>query len=326
MTGKWPGLLVALIAVLVLPWLLGNDFYINLASQIGIFALLALSLNILIGFGGMTSLGHVVYMGCSAYACAWLTANLGVDPLLAVVGALAFSVVMAALFGVLALRATGLSFLMITLALGQIMWGVAYRWVALTGGDNGIRLPRRPSPFGIDISGAIPFYYFVAVIFALGFFFIWRISESPYGACLRGTRDQAKRMQMLGHNVWMIRWIAFILAGFLGAVSGILYIYYHKFVSPHALSLQQSAEVLLMVILGGASTLTGPIVGAIIITLIKNVASSYLDRWATLLGLTFIVVVVFMPDGLVPGFKRLWMRLTSRTSIKAGKPPTERAS
>ena len=147
-------------------------------------------------------------------------------------------------------------------------------------------------------------------MFALALFVIWRLTQSPFGAALQGARDQPRRMRMLGHNVWLIQWFAFVLASFWGSVAGLLYVYYNLFISPHAISLQQSAEVLLMAILGGASTLTGPIVGAVIITLVKNVASTYIDRWNSLLGAIFVVVILFMPFGIVPGVRQLWLRIS----------------
>ncbi len=197
----------------------------------------------------------------------------GYDQLTAAVFAVALSTAAAAFFGVLSLRAPGLGFIMITLALGQIVWGVAYRANDLTGGDNGIRHPARPMPFGFDIRDASSFYYFTLVVFLVALFFIWRFGRSPFGASLKGARDQPRRMRMLGHNVWLVRWITFVMAGFWASVAGVLYVYYNLFLSPHAISLQQSAEILLMAILGGASTLSGPIVGAAIITLVKNVVS-----------------------------------------------------
>jgi branched-chain amino acid transport system permease protein len=140
-------------------------------------------------------------------------------------------------------------------------------------------------------------------------FSLWQLDRSAYGACLRGTRDQPRRMRMLGHNVWLIRYAGFVTAGFWGSVAGVLYCLDYQYVSPQALSLPQSAEALLMVVLGGAGTLAGPVAGAVIITVIKTVVSSYVDRWYSLLGLTFIVVVSLMPRGLIPGFRDLWARL-----------------
>jgi branched-chain amino acid transport system permease protein len=302
---------VGALVLLAVPWIIGNEFYINMATQVLIYGLFALSINMMLGYGGMVSLGHAGYLGIAGYACILLT-TAGYDQLTAAVLAVALSTVAAAFFGVLSLRAPGLGFVMITLALGQIVWGIAYRANTLTGGDNGIRHPGRPMPFGIDINNAPRFYYFTLIVFAIALFCIWRFSRSPFGASLTGARDQPRRMRMLGHNVWLIRLITFVLAGFWGSVASILYVYYNLFLSPHAISLQQSAEILLMAILGGASTLTGPIVGAAIITLIKNVVSTYVERWNTLLGLTFVVVIMFMPYGLVPGCTQLWRRLRER--------------
>ena len=297
---------LAILALAVVPVILPSDFYLGLASHALILAILALSLNVLIGHGGMTSLGHAVYLGVPAYACAWLTANAGWNPLATAIFSITLGTVLAAVFGILALRASGLGFMMITLALGQVVWGGAYRWVSLTGGDNGIRVDGRPHPFGIDITGALPFYVFVSLVLLTALFCLWQLDRSAFGACLRGTRDQPQRMRMLGHDVWRIRWIGFIIAGFWGSVAGLLYCYDYQFVSPQTLALSQSAESLLMVVLGGAGTLAGPVAGAIIITIIKTVVSSYVDRWNSLLGLTFIVVVSFMPQGLIPGLRRLF--------------------
>ena len=319
------GVTICAVCALALPLVLTNEFYLNMATQILIYALLALSLNLMLGYGGMVSLGHAAYLGIAGYTCVILV-NVGYDQMSAAALAVVLSTTMAAFFGVLSLRAPGLGFMMITLALGQIVWGVAYRANSLTGGDNGIRLPARPTPLGLDITSARDFYYFTLVIFVFGLFCIWRFTRSPFGASLMGARDQPRRMRMLGHNVWLIKLITFILAGFWASVAGILYLYYNQFISPHAIALQQSAEVLLMSILGGATTLTGPIVGAIIITLVKNVVSTYVDRWNSLLGLIFIVAVVFMPHGLVPGFQALWLRMRRRRAATAPADAAEQAA
>jgi branched-chain amino acid transport system permease protein len=302
-------LILCAAALSAVPLVITNEFYLNLASQILIYALLAVSCNLLLGYGGMVTLGHASFLGLASYA-ATLLLNAGFGQFFSAILALVFSTLCGALFGVLALRASGIGFLMITLALGQIVWGIAYRANTITEGDNGLRYAARPAPFGIDITGAPAFYWFTLIVFAVALFFIWRVTRSPFGAALQGARDQPRRMRMLGHNVWLIQWAAFVLASFWGSVAGMLYVYYNLFISPHAISLQQSAEVLLMAILGGASTFTGPIVGAVIITLVKNVVSSYVDRWNTLLGAIFVVVILFMPFGIVPGVRQLWARFS----------------
>jgi branched-chain amino acid transport system permease protein len=313
---------VVIAALIAVPFVITNEFYLNLASQILIYALLAVSLNLLLGYGGMVSLGHASFVGLASYA-AVLLLNAGFGQLFSALLAIVFSTACGALFGLLALRASGIGFLMITLALGQIVWGIAYRANTITEGDNGLRFAARPQPLGFDISGAPNFYWFTLIICAIALFFIWRLTRSPFGAALQGARDQPRRMRMLGHNVWLIQWIAFVLASFWGSVAGLLYVYYNLFISPHAISLQQSAEVLLMAILGGASTLTGPIVGAVIITLVKNAVSTYIERWNSLLGAIFVIVIMFMPFGIVPGLRQLWARWRP-----AGKPEAkaERAS
>jgi branched-chain amino acid transport system permease protein len=303
-----PAAAALLVAVAFLP----NDYYVNIASQILIAAIFASSLNLLVGYGGLISLGHAGYLGASAYIVAWLVTRAGFSHLWASLGALGLTTLMAGVFGVLSLRATGLGFVMITLALGQILWGVAYRWVSLTGGDNGLSGFGRPQPFGLDLSSASRFYLFALAVFALAFLFSSVFVRSTFGAGLQGARDQPRRMQALGWDVWSIRFVTFVVAGFWAAVAGILYADYNQFISPHVLALTNSAEVLLMVIAGGAATLLGPVVGAAVVVLLKNVVSAYVTRWVLLLGLVFVLIVLYMPEGLVPGIERLRRRFARR--------------
>ena len=308
--------------LLVLPFIAGGEYYTNLASQVLIAALFALSLNLMVGYAGLTSLGHAGYLGLAAYTSGWLMTQLGWGHLASSATALAVTTAMAGVFGLIALRASGISFLMITLALGQILWGLAYRWTGVTGGDNGISGLTRPAPFGIDLGQAQAFYYFALLVFLLvwGAIAVW--VRSPFGASIRGSKDQPRRMSTLGYNLWLIRWITFVVSGFLGGVAGLMYVYYHQFISPHSLSLANSAEMLLMVIAGGAGTLSGPVVGAALVLLLKNVASAYIDRWIMLLGFVFIFIVMFVPGGIVEGVARLrrpaWLRRTGALLAAAG--------
>jgi branched-chain amino acid transport system permease protein len=304
--------LVTVVAALVALPLVAGDYYINLASQVLIAALFALSLNLLVGYAGLTSLGHAAYMGVSAYLSGWFCLKLGLSHLLAAPLALGGTTLMAALFGLIALRASGISFLMITLALGQVLWGLAFRWVSVTNGDNGLSGLTRPMPFGVNLDGAIAFYFFTLIVSAACTACIAALAYSAFGAVLRGARDQPRRMLALGHNVWLVRYLTFVSAGFWAAVSGLLYVYYHKFIHPQALGLTNSAEVLLMVIAGGSGTLLGPMAGAAIVVLLKNYVSAYVERWTMLLGFVFLAIVLFMPDGLVPGFRRLWLKVYGR--------------
>jgi len=308
--GAWLGALAA--ALVALPWLAG-EFYVNLTSQVLIAAVFAASINLLLGYGGLPTLGHAAYVGIAAYVSAWFFLKLGFGHWLTAPIALAATTLMACLFGLIALRATGLGFLMLTLALSQVLWGTAYRWVSVTDGDNGLRGLTRPAPFGIDLDDSTAFYYFALIVTAVSIWLMARFVASPFGAALRGTRDQPRRMAALGHNVGLIRWVTFVYAGFWGAVSGLLFVYYHKYIHPVSLSLQSSAEGLLAVIAGGSGTLAGPIVGAAIVVILKNYVSAYIERWNMLLGFVFVLIVVFMPEGLVPGLRRWWAAWKART-------------
>ncbi len=301
----WVPIVVFVFALL--PFVAG-DFYINLGSQMMIAVIFALSLNLLAGYAGLTSLGHASFLGLAAYISAWLTTRGGFGNGTAALLSIAGTTVSAAFFGMIALRASGLGFLMITLALSQVLWGLAYRWVSVTNGDNGMAGLVRPMPFGISIDSAASFYWFALIVATVAFILITVFVSSSFGASLKGTRDQSRRMAALGYNVWMIRWITFIYAGFWGGIAGLLYVYYNKYIHPTSLSITSSAEGLLGVIAGGSGTLVGPIVGSVLVTFLKNYASSYIDRWNMLLGFVFMFIVMVMPDGIVPGVRRLVAR------------------
>lgn len=314
-------LLIVLAILAALP-LFSGEYYINLSSQILIFAVFAASINLLLGYGGLPTLGHAAYLGVAAYLSALMYLKWHVAPLLIAPLALLGTTLMACVFGLIALRATGLGFLMLTLALSQVLWGTAYRWVSVTDGDNGLRGLTRPAPFGISLDSASAFYWFTLAISVIAIAFMARFVESPFGAALRGTRDQPRRMSALGYDVWLIRWITFIYAGFWGGVSGLLFVYYHKYIHPVSLSLANSAEGLLAVIAGGSGTLAGPLVGAAIVMLVKNYLSATIERWNMLLGFIFVFIVVLMPEGLGPGIRRYWQeRVRYRVGIALAIAP-----
>jgi branched-chain amino acid transport system permease protein len=294
----------ALAALATLPFWLGNTYYINIAAQILLYGVFALGLNVLVGQAGLVSLGHAGLFGIAAYAGA-LFINSGANHFVAVLAALAVTLTAAALFAVLALRGTGLGFVMITVALGQIVWGLAYRWISVTNGDNGVSIKTRPSPFGLSLATAPGFYWATLAVFVATVTAIAVFTASPFGASLRGTRDQPRRMTALGYHVWMIRFLAFLFSGLWSGIAGMLFLYYNQFVSPQVVALSASAEILLMVIAGGTGTLLGPVAGAALVVIMKSVASAYISRWNLVLGAIFVAIVVFMPEGLVPGSARL---------------------
>ena len=296
---------IALAALATLPYWVQGDYYVNVSSQILFYGVFALGLNVLAGYAGLVSLGHAALLGVTAYAAAYML-QAGFGHPVAIMTALVVGAIAMAVYAVLSLRATGIGFIMITLALGEIIWGLAYRWISVTNGDNGINVTTRPEPFSISLNSPTAFYYATLVVFLLALASMTLFVRSPLGAVLMGTRDQPRRMTALGYHVWAVRFWACMFSGLLTAVSGLLFVYYEQFISPQALDLTSSAEVLLMVIAGGAGTLFGPIVGAALVVIIKSVVSAYVTRWNMLLGAIFVAIVIFMPEGLVPGSVRLW--------------------
>ena len=304
---RWRGLaavsVVGILVLLLLPHFL-STYYLGLVIQMMIFALFAMSLDLLIGYTGMASLGHAAYFGVAAYATGLLALKLGWSVWLALPAGLLVAALTATLFGFLALRTRGSYFLMITLALSQVVWGIAFGWRSLTGGDDG--LPEVPRPnLGLPwpLTDETPFYYFVLFCIGVGTFLLIRIVSSPFGFALRGIRESETRMLSLGYNVWRYKLAVFVLAATFAGLAGCLYVYYNRFVSPDYLQVVRSAEVLLMVILGGAGTLIGPAIGAALIVLLDNVVSTYTERWLLVLGVIYVVVALFAPRGVV-GFLR----------------------
>jgi branched-chain amino acid transport system permease protein len=306
---------LALLVLAAVPLWVGGSFYVNIVSQILIASIFALGLDILVGYAGLISLGHAGLFGVAAYTVAVMLEH-GFGHSAAIVTALGLTLATTALFAVLALRTTGIGFIMITLALGQLCWGLAYRWIDLTHGDNGVSGSTRPAPFGLSLDSANGFYYATLLTFLVIVGGVAVLTGSPFGASLRGTRDQPRRMAALGFDVWAIRFLACIMSGLCSGVAGVLFFYYNEFISPHALALSASAEVLLMVIAGGSGTLLGPIAGATLVVVMKSLASAYIERWNFTLGAIFVLIVLFMPEGLVPGTRRmtrwLWGTLTGR--------------
>jgi branched-chain amino acid transport system permease protein len=309
MTVRGGALLVTVAVLAAAPYWLPGSYYVNIATQILFYAIFALAVDLLLGYGGLVSLGHAGLFGLASYVIAVVVAA-GWGHLAAIALALAVTLAATGVFALMALRSIGIGFLMITLALGQILWGLAYRWISITNGDNGLNVDSRPVPFGFSLNQASAFYYAVLIVFLIVVACMAVFVSSPFGASLRGTRDQPRRMNALGYNVWMVRFCACMFSGLLSAIAGILFVYYNQFISPQALALTASAEVVLMVISGGAGTLLGPIVGAALVVIMKNVASAYIVRWNFLLGAIFVAIVIFMPEGLVPGTVRFvrWAR------------------
>jgi branched-chain amino acid transport system permease protein len=292
------------VVLLVLLPLALSSYQLGLLTKMLIFALFAMSLNLTLGYAGLPSLGHAAYFGVGAYTVGLLAVKV-VDNFWLDFGAgLLAGGVTSALFGLLALRARGAYLLMITLALAQVLWGIAFGWRWLTGGDDGLPgVPRPAAGLPWSLGGGLAFYYFVLVVFVALTLALWVVVRSPFGRALVGIRESERRMEVLGYDTWRYKYVAFVLAGVVAGASGNLFVYYNGFVSPAYLSIVFSAMALIMVILGGAGTLLGPALGGAVIVLLENVISAHTERWLTVLGLIYVVVTLFAPAGIM-GFVR----------------------
>ena len=299
------GLGIMLLILIVSPPFL-SSFLLSLLTQALIYGVLAMSLDLLVGYLGLPSLGHAAYLGLGAYSVGVLTTRYGANSWIALSVGLLLAMAVAAVFGLVALRATGVYFLMITLALGMVIWGLAHRWVSMTQGDNGISgVPRPDLGLPWSFTKAIPFYYLSFVGFLLALWVLWVIVHSPFGQSLVGIRESESRMRTLGYNVWLHKYIGFIIAGTVGGFSGVLWAYYNGFVSPANMELATSVEALLMVALGGRATLLGPAVGAAAIVFLKNLVSVYTHRWVLILGAVYIGTIVYAPEGIAGALTQL---------------------
>jgi branched-chain amino acid transport system permease protein len=289
------------------------SYYAGLLVEGFIFAIFAMSLNLILGFAGLPSLGHAAFFATGAYATGLIAVHVSQSFWLGLVAGTGAGLLLGAVLGLLALRATGAYFLMITLALAQIVWGIAFSWRSVTGGDDGMRGIRRPDIgfAAIDLTSTSTFFILSLAAFMVVVIFMWAILRSPFGLTLRGLQASPVRMDALGYNVWLHKYIAFVLAAGMAAFAGVLFAYYKGFVSPETASIVVSAEVMLMVILGGAGTLFGPAVGAFAIVLLSNFVSAYTARWTFLLGALYAIVVLVAPDGVVGALRRLRDQLTA---------------
>jgi branched-chain amino acid transport system permease protein len=289
----------ALAVLIALPAVL-SSYQLSLVTKMLIFGIFAMSLDLLLGYAGLPSLGHAAYFGVAAYTVGLLALRVANNFWLDFPAGLLMAAGVSALFGLFALRTRGSYFLMITLALGQVLWGIAFGWRSLTGGDDGLpSVPRPDLSLPWALTDGVPFYYFVLIFFALAVGALALIVSSPFGRALVGVRESERRMEVLGYDVWRYKYVAFILAGFFAGLAGNLFVYFNGFVSPSYLNILFSASALLMVILGGSGTLLGPAIGAAAIVGLENFISGYMERWVLVLGVIYVLVTLFAPNGLV---------------------------
>jgi len=305
---RYPVCLVAagVILLLVLPQVI-SSYYVLLLTEILIFGIFALSVNMLLGYTGLVSLGQAAFWGAGGYTVALLIVQGSVDNFwLCIIAALLVSAVLGLVFGFLALRTTGMYFIMLTLALAQMLWALVWRWRSLTGGDDGLPGITRPD-FGLpwSLADTVNFYYFIFVFFAIAVFLLYCITRSPFGRTLVGIRENESRLQALGYNTWRYKYVCFVIAAVFGGLAGALKVYQDGFISPTYLSMTTSAIVVLMAMIGGTRVFAGPILGAGAVWIIRSIVSSYTEYWTLILGVLMVIVVMFAPQGIAGYLARL---------------------
>ena len=309
--------MVGLGCLAVLP-LLGNPFWTGLTAQVLIFGLLALSVDLLMRHTGLFPLCNGAFFAVAAYTVATLEVTHGVPSPLAALAGVAAAGLVGAIFGV-AVRASGVYFILVTLALGQLVWSVSVQWSWLTGGDNGITGVPYPSIGPLAVTSLTAMFYVVVCAVALAVLLYRRIVASPFGLALNGIRESESRMTALGFNVAARKYAAFVISSLFAGVAGVLYAYMNQFVSPAASSLAVSVEAALMPILGGAGTTLGAFIGAVVIIGIRSVVSGAFSGWPIVMGLVFVFVVLFAPRGILGLAASLRGRLRGREGGTAGQ-------
>jgi branched-chain amino acid transport system permease protein len=304
---RWSLAASVLVCALALP-AVGGPFWTGLVTQMLIFGLLALAVDLLLGHAGLFSLTHASFFAVSAYTVALLEVRYGLPTVVAAPAAICAGTLLGLVFG-LAVRTRGVYFILITIAMGYVVWGVAVRWSSFTGGDNGITNVPFPAIGGVGIASHTQYYYLVLVAVILCVLAYLVFVHSPFGLTLRGIKCSESRMRSLGFRTGLHLYVAFVLSAAIASFAGVLYVYYNRFVNPVASSFQISVEAALMAIIGGSGSIAGPFLGAGIVLLLRNWGSGLFEMHHAIMGAVFIATVLWAPEGLVGVAGRIVERL-----------------
>jgi len=313
-------------AVLFAPYIVGGAILIflppflpiylqSLMTKVLIFAIFAMSLDVILGYTGLFSLGHAAYFGVAGYVTAILTVQYGIKNFwLTMPASILMATVVAAIFGIVALRVSGIYFLLVTFALGQLLFSVAIKWYSVAGGSDGLAgIPRPDLGLPWLTWGTTTFYYFVFLSFIICFFLLYKFLNSTFGHALQGIRESEPRMLSLGYNTWFLKYVAFIVAGLFAGVAGMLFTHFNGYVAPQYLGVQTSGLAMFMVIIGGVGTLSGPFIGAVVIVLVEFFAGIYFhQRWPLILGAVFVVSIMYFRAGIGGHLLGLWKKVSYR--------------
>ena len=301
-----PYLVVVFGLVLTAPFL--PSYPVSMATKVLIFSIFAISLDLVMGYSGLVSLGHAVFFALGGYAVGIIMLRLNITSLWIVVPlGIIITGLIAAVIGLVCLRVSGIYFLLITLAFGELFSVAATNWRSLTGGSDGLIGIDLPA---IGLAGVtwskLGFFYFVLAVLIICFILLYRIINSPFGHALVGIRENERRMIALGYDTWLYKYFAFILGGIFAAVAGALFAPFYGAMVPEHFAISMSTFVMLMVAIGGPGTLYGPVIGAVFVVLLEQIASHYSpERWPLILGLVFIFAVFFIKGGIGSYLRRI---------------------
>ena len=304
---KHPMLLV-LAAVVALPFVVRPV----IATEIWIFAIFGLGLNLLLGYTGLLSFGQSTFFGSAAYVAGWLLKHYAINVFFALTIGVAVGAVSAALVGYLCVQRSGLYFIMLTFALNQLFYFVAYQWTSVTGGEDGMPGIPRPAFLGIDFADPLNYYVFIALLFLASLWIMKRIVESPLGKILQAIRENEVRAEAVGYSVPRFKLLAFVIGGAFSGLAGVLYAMLFGIVPLEAIGFVFSGNVVFATLIGGSGSLYGPIIGSIVFIWLSESVSVIWARWPLLLGVAFVIVVLFFRGGVVEAWSRFWSWQSSR--------------
>ncbi|MCX7858152.1 MAG: branched-chain amino acid ABC transporter permease [Deltaproteobacteria bacterium] len=304
-------LIAAVLVIFLLFPLILPRFYVYLTSLIMIYGLLATSLNLVLGYGGIFQFHHCVFYGVGAYATALILTKTSLHPIFAFIAGPICGSVLSLILGIVCIRLSKLYFGMLQISLGSLVWAIVYRWYSFTGGDDGIHGIPIPEIFA-STNGA---FYFALMITTVSMFVIYGIVNSPFGKTLQGIRDNPVRCEMIGVNVRLHQLLALTISGFFAGVAGMLFVVVDTTVFPELLFWTLSLEVLIMCLVGGWFTFFGPMLGAGIIILLRTVVSTYTVYWALVLGIILTLVIFFLPNGVLGFIEEKFGRGLKRENV-----------
>jgi branched-chain amino acid transport system permease protein len=307
-----PYILSGLIFIVCVPFM---PLYVqDLMTKVLIFAIFGMSLDLLLGYTGLFNLGHATFFGVAAYTTGVLMVKLGIESFwISSFAGIFMATLVGAVFGVVALRVSGIYFMLVTLAIGQLFYAIAWGWKWLSSASHegifGIPHPDIAIPW---FTWDIPyFYYFVFLVFVICWFLLYRLVNSPFGCALKGIRENEPRMHVLGYNTWLYKYVAIVVSALFAGVAGVLFAYFYAAIVPSYLGLYMSGLVLLMVMLGGPGTLFGAIAGALVLTFSEfYVSVYYAERWPLILGILFVISVMVLRGGIAFQLAKLWKRVS----------------